>query len=130
MDAIRRQKIQDFIDSLSDDEIYELYRQLAEKVRQIREYAERISLNSFQPLERVYFHKNRRHIEGVVIQINRRTASILTDDGERWTVSPQYLTKVAITPPQPNANSKGYVEGTVVSHNQTSKRRKKKKKRR
>lgn len=127
MDAIRHQKIQDFIDDLSDDEIYQLYRQLADKVRLIREYAEELALNSFHPLERVYFHKNRMHIEGVVVQINRRTVSIITDGGERWTVAPQFLTKVVVTPPQPTANSKSYIEGTVLSQKQTSKRRKKKK---
>lgn len=127
MDAIRHQKIQDFIDDLSDDEVYQLYRQLTDKVRQIHEYAEKLALNSFHPLERAYFHKNERHIEGIVIQVNRRTVSILTDDGERWTVAPQYLTKVIVTPPQPNANSKSYIEGTIVSHKQAPKRRKKKK---
>lgn len=91
----RQQQIQLFIRSLSNDELTWVYHQTGDKLRFIQRANELCALQDFQMLDRVFFHHNYEHIEGVVVRVNQRTLSVVTDQGRRWTVAPQYLKKVA-----------------------------------
>lgn len=44
--------------------------------------------------ERVAFHPDDRHIEGVIAKYNRKTVTVVTDDGQSWNVGPGLLRKV------------------------------------
>jgi len=47
--------------------------------------------------ERVRFHpQGRPAVTGMVTRYNRKTVSIVTDDGQRWNVSPQLLERTDI----------------------------------
>jgi hypothetical protein len=46
---------------------------------------------------RVRFHpEGRPSVTGMVTRYNRKTVSIVTDDGQRWNVSPQLLERAEI----------------------------------
>jgi hypothetical protein len=42
---------------------------------------------SFQP-------DGRPRIEGMLTRYNKKSVTVITDDGQRWNVSPQFLSKV------------------------------------
>ena len=87
------------LDSLSEDELRELNRLTAERLNmlyRLRTHARMLDFRlgeriSFQPqgLERQY---------GVVIRLNTKTITVVTDAGERWTVSPSGLRHVTDEP--------------------------------
>ncbi len=50
---------------------------------------------AFRIGDRVTFRPSGRHpIEGVLTRYNRKTVTVVTDDGAQWNVSPEFLSKV------------------------------------
>ena len=43
--------------------------------------------------ERVCFQTDLRRVEGVLVRYNKKSVTVLSDDGERWTVSPGFLNR-------------------------------------
>jgi hypothetical protein len=44
--------------------------------------------------ERVWFQTDREVVEGTLIRYNKKSVTVLTDDGHRWNVSPAFLRKI------------------------------------
>jgi len=38
--------------------------------------------------ERVWFQTDVRRVEGVLVRYNKKSVTVVTDDGERWNVAP------------------------------------------
>jgi len=45
--------------------------------------------------ERVWFQTDVRRVEGVLVRYNKKSVTVVTDDGERWNVAPGFLQRVA-----------------------------------
>ncbi len=48
-----------------------------------------------------------RRVTGILVRYNKKTVSLMTDDGHRWNVSPALLQRVAtkVNPSSPNFHS-------------------------
>jgi hypothetical protein len=45
--------------------------------------------------DRVSFHpQSRPRLEGMLTRYNKKTVTVITDDGQHWNVSPHFLSKV------------------------------------
>ena len=87
-------QIQQFIQTLGDDELHELYHQLDDQLRIIHRAKELYAMKDFHILDQVSFHHDNHIIQGVIVRINQRTISVQSNDGVRWKVSPRLLKKV------------------------------------
>lgn len=45
--------------------------------------------------ERVWFRTDLREVEGVLVRYNRKSVTVVSDSGERWTGSPGFLQRSA-----------------------------------
>jgi hypothetical protein len=80
------------IDQLSESELIDLNHRIVARLRFLREMQAHSSMLEFRIGERVKFHpEGRTPVTGVITRYNKKTVSILTDDGHRWTVAPQLL---------------------------------------
>lgn len=79
---------------LSIEELLELNRQVVDRVRYLRQKQSYQALAKFNVGDRISFKTDRGIIEGTIVRLNKKTASIHTDDHHHWNVSPQVLKKV------------------------------------
>ncbi len=85
------------LDSMSETELRELNREIIMRLKFYSETRQKVQLMSFRIGDRVEFDTDQGFIDGVVIRINQKTATIDADDGRSWRVSPHFLRKVART---------------------------------
>jgi hypothetical protein len=81
------------IDQLTESELIDLNRRVVERLRMIRQMHAHVRMLEFALGERVWFQSDLREIKGVLIRYNKKSVTVLTDEGERWTVSPGLLQK-------------------------------------
>ena len=80
------------LENFTEAELLELNRKIAERVRHLRRVKTHRRMLDFRVGERVAFHPaDRGHVEGVLIRLNQKTVTVITDDGEHWNVSPEVL---------------------------------------
>src|SRR5262245_1868468 len=98
------------IDQLTEPELLALNRKIVERLRflqQMRAHAQMLDLTIG---ERVTFQpEGRPPLTGMVTRYNKKTVTVITDDGQHWNVAPHFLRKVEVTKPAATAKS------TVVS---------------
>lgn len=83
------------IDQLSESELIDLNHRIVARLRFLHELDSHSSMLEFRIGERVRFHPDGRPpVTGVITRYNKKTVSILTDDGQRWNVAPQLLEPV------------------------------------
>lgn len=82
------------LDQLDEDQLHAVYRLLVEKLKLVHKARALLEMNKFNLMDRVAFHHNGKHYEGVVSRLNQKSITVLLDDGNRWNVSPGVLTKV------------------------------------
>ena len=84
------------IDRLTEAELIDLNHRIVARLRflsQIRAHAEMLD---FRIGERVTFQPaGRDPVEGMLTRYNKKTVTVMTDDGQQWNVSPNFLRKVA-----------------------------------
>ncbi len=84
------------LDALSEDQLRALNRDIVRRL-DLANYARRkAQLMSFQVGDRVEFETDRGIVSGTVVRLNQKTASIETDDGPGYRVSPSFLRKVNV----------------------------------
>jgi hypothetical protein len=55
-----------------------------------------VTMLEFQIGERVWFENDRQErIEGMLVRYNKKSVTVVTDAGARWTVSPGFLRRAA-----------------------------------
>jgi len=83
------------IDALSESELVDLNHRIVERLRFIGQMRAHRDMLEFGIGDRVWFEPDYRgRIEGMVTRYNKKTVSVITDDGRRWTVSPRLLQRV------------------------------------
>ena len=82
-----------FLNNLSENDLRLLNRMVVERLNLYRKAKDLNSLAKFNIADRVFFTHNKKNFFGIIIKLNRRSATVQVYDGKQWTVSPQLLTK-------------------------------------
>ena len=98
------------IDRLTETELVELNHKIVERLRFLAQMRAHSSMMKFNIGNRVSFQPpDRPLVTGVLARFNRKSVTVITDDGYRWKVAPSLLRKaeIDITPK--------VVEGNVIT---------------
>jgi len=79
------------LSQLTEAELVDLNRRIVERLRMIRQVHAHVRMLEFTIGERVWFQTDMRKIEGVLVRYNKKSVTVVTDDGERWNVAPGLL---------------------------------------
>jgi len=80
------------IDVLTESELIDLNHRIVARLRLLRQLDAHVTMLEFRIGERVTFHpEGRPPVTGMITRYNKKTVSILTDDGQRWNVAPHFL---------------------------------------
>jgi hypothetical protein len=80
------------IDALTESELVDLNHRIVARLRFLAQVDAHASMLEFRIGERVTFHPDGRPpVTGMISRYNKKTVSIVTDDGHRWNVAPQLL---------------------------------------
>lgn len=96
------------IDHLDEAELVDLNRRVVERLRFIRQARAHQRMLDFSVGDRVSFQPpDRGRLFGVLARYNRKTVTVITDQGERWNVAPALLSRVVDAgtlevPPEPH----------------------------
>jgi hypothetical protein len=90
------------IDQLSESELIDLNHRIVARLRMFAQLRAHTSMLEFKVGERVSFDtEDGRRIVGMLVRYNKKTVSLVTDDGQRWNVSPALLTRALTSTPKP-----------------------------
>lgn len=83
------------IDSLTEAELVDLNHRIVQRLRLIRQMHAHKAMLEFRIGDRVSFepHSGARSF-GVLTRYNQKSVTVITDDGQRWNVSPRLLRRV------------------------------------
>jgi hypothetical protein len=82
------------IDTLTEPELIDLNHRIVARLRVLRDMRAHVGMLEFRIGDRVSFQPpGRRPLEGVLTRYNRKTVTVITDDGGQWNVSPNFLGK-------------------------------------
>lgn len=83
------------IDQLSESELIDLNNKIVQRLRFLRQKRAHENMLKFSIGDRVTFQpEGRSPIVGMVTRYNRKTMTVITDDGQHWNVSPSLLRKI------------------------------------
>jgi hypothetical protein len=87
------------IDQLTEAELIDLNRRIVERLRILHQMHAHVRMLEFHIGERVCFQGDQqRLVEGTLVRYNKKSVTVVTDEGGRWTVSPGLLRKSSSTP--------------------------------
>lgn len=92
------------IDGLTEDELIELNHKVVARLRFLREMRSHAAMLDFRIGEKVRFHPD-GHLEltGTITKYNKRTVTVITEDGQHWNVSPSFLKRAAVRQGAPSS---------------------------
>ena len=79
------------IDNMTEDELLALNQRVIARLKLLQQQNTVNSMVRFQVGQRVSFDPDGRMRTGVLLKFNPKTVVVLTDEGQRWKVSPQFL---------------------------------------
>jgi hypothetical protein len=80
------------IDTLTEDELIDLNHRVVERLRFLEQMRAHGSMLKFRIGQRVSFDANGRpSVTGMLTKYNKKTVTVISDDGHRWNVSPGFL---------------------------------------
>jgi len=83
------------IDKLSEKELIELNHRIVERLKFLESVHRHEEMMEFNIGEKVSFSPAGREKQfGVLVKYNKKTVTVVTEQGERWNVSPFLLSKV------------------------------------
>jgi ribosomal protein S17 len=98
------------IDKLTEAELIDLNHRIVERLRFLQQMRAHAKMLEFKIGDRVVFQaEGGRPVEGVLTRYNRKTVTVITDDGRQRNVSPALLSKAV------PATSKAHTRSNVVS---------------
>ncbi len=84
------------IDKLTRKELIDLNNRIVERLKFLRSMRDHADMMEFSIGEKVCFNPHGRGGQvGVLAKYNKKTVTIITENGERWNVSPSLLTKAS-----------------------------------
>ncbi|MFL5281577.1 MAG: hypothetical protein ACJ8AW_11430 [Rhodopila sp.] len=97
------------IDRLTEAELVDLNHRIVARLRFLQQMRAHADMLEFRIGDRVTFRPpGQQQIEGMLTRYNKKTVTVITNDGRQWNVAPQLLSKV-VSPASPNAK-----EGNVI----------------
>jgi hypothetical protein len=82
------------IDRLTEAELRDLNHRIVARLRFLHEMKAHASMLEFKIGERVSFcPQDRGTVRGAIVRYNKKTVTIIADDGTRWNVSPHLLAR-------------------------------------
>ena len=95
------------IDCLTEKELIELNHRVVERLKFLESMRAHAEMMEFSVGDKVCFHSSSRDITvGILVKYNKKTVTILTEDGQKWNVSPHLLEKAKSTEGMVNTSSK------------------------
>ena len=86
------------LDRLTESQLIDLNHRIIAHLRMFAQLRAHTSMLEFKVGERVSFEgEDGRRITGMLVRYNKKTVSLVTDEGHRWNVSPTLLKRVATT---------------------------------
>jgi len=80
------------INSFTEEELVDLHRRITERLRFISQTRAHHKMLEFKVGDRLTFQPDDRPaLTGVLTRYNKKTVTVLADNGERWNVSPALL---------------------------------------
>jgi hypothetical protein len=90
----------------SEEELIDLNHRIVEPLRFLRRRAHSAMLE-FKIGERVTFHpEDHSPVVGMITRYNKKTVTVITDNGQHWNVSPRFLRRVESKASADTANPK------------------------
>ena len=84
------------IDNLTESELVDLNNRIVERLRFLSQMRAHAEMLEFKIGDRVTFQPaGRGEVTGMLTRYNRKTVTVITDDGQRWNVSPAFIRKLA-----------------------------------
>lgn len=84
------------IDRLTEAELIDLNNRIVERLRFVNQMRAHAEMLEFRIGDRVAFQpQGRPLLVGMLTRYNKKTVTVITDDGQHWNVSPQFLRKAA-----------------------------------
>jgi hypothetical protein len=88
------------IDQLTESELVDLNRRIVERLRMLHQMHAHVRMLEFNIGERVTFQTDQRNsVQGTLVRYNKKSVTVASDDGGRWTVSPGLLRKGTFAAP-------------------------------
>ncbi len=82
------------IDKLTEKELIDLNHRIVERLKFLESMRAHAEMLEFSVGEKVSFSPpGRGEVTGVLVQYNKKTVTVLTEDGQKWNVSPHLLEK-------------------------------------
>jgi uncharacterized Fe-S cluster-containing radical SAM superfamily enzyme len=84
------------IDALTEAELIDLNHRIVERLRLLQQMRAHRQMLEFKIGDRVRFQADGRGwVEGMLTRYNRRSVTVITDDGHQWNVAPSLLSRAA-----------------------------------
>jgi ribosomal protein L21E len=84
------------IDKLTEAELIDLNRRIVERLRFLHQMKAHAKMLEFKIGDRVTFQaEGGGSVEGMLTRYNRKTVTVITEDGRQWNVSPALLSRAA-----------------------------------
>lgn len=93
------------IDQLTESELIDLNNRIVERLRFIQHARAHAIMLQFSLGDRVSFEGQGGVVTGIITRYNKKSVSVLTEDGQRWNVSPGLLRKASTVTDATNASS-------------------------
>lgn len=107
-DLLDRTAAAEAIRRMNEEDLRFLNRLIVERLNLLAQARSTVMLAQFSVGDRVSFPSARGERKtGVIIRLNKKTASIATDDGQHWNVHPGFLTAVRPGDIEPRGRSHG-----------------------
>jgi len=83
------------IDELTEAELIDLNHRIVERLRFLKQMRAHEKMLEFKIGDRVTFQpEGHSRVAGMLVRYNRKTVTVITDDGQHWNVSPGFLRKM------------------------------------
>ena len=80
---------------MNETELLDLNRRIVARLRFLAQMRAHTEMLAFRMGERVLFQpEGRSPATGMVTRYNKKTVTVITEEGQQWNVSPQFLRKV------------------------------------
>lgn len=99
------------ITKFSEAQLTELNRQIVARLRHLQEMRMQQQMQSFRVGDRASFHAPGHDPKtGIVAKCNRKTVTVITDDGHQWNVAPVFLSKMIGAEADPQSANSQVIE--------------------
>ena len=100
------------LEELSYEELIGLNRAIVERLKFLDSVQTQNEMMQFSPGEKVCFQASaNRVVVGTLVKYNKKTVTVVTDDGEKWNISPHFLSKYV---PAKKKNNRKNKKGKVI----------------